>query len=119
MVMLSRPAMLRLIGYTRADGGGYQLLHPDERDWLWLAPVRTWLGIENGAVVCYNEAGVPLGNYRALARALNEVVSALNEAETAREAAEQRAEAEARAREGAEARLRELEATIRQLKGEK
>src|SRR5262249_3371502 len=107
----SRPTMLRLIGYTRMEGGGYQLFYPDERGRLWLAPVRIWLGIENGTVVCYNEAGTPLGNYRALSLALAEAVSA-------REAAGHRAEAEARAREAAEARLRELEATIRRLKGE-
>lgn len=81
---------LRLVGYAQSPNG-YQVLAPNERGWLWLAPARTWLGIADNELVCYDEAGRPLGDYRAVAAALA--------------TAEQRAEA-------AEARLRELEAEL-------
>ena len=76
----------------------------DERGRLWLAPARTWLGVEENEIVCYDEAGQALGDYRALAAALAQETEA-------------RAEAERRA-EAAETRLRELEAELRRLRGE-
>src|SRR5262249_25011621 len=59
----------RLHGYTLTPDG-YQMLPPDERGWLWLEPARTWLGIQDNEIVCYSEAGQPLGDYQALATAL-------------------------------------------------
>jgi Uma2 family endonuclease len=98
-----RQPTLRLLGY-RQSPAGYQVLVPNERGWLWLEPVRLWLGIQNDEIVCYDEGGQPLGDYRALSEALA--------AETqARREAERRAEA-------SEARLRELEAELRRLRGE-
>ena len=91
-----RRPTLRLLGY-RQSPTGYQVLAPDERGRLWLAPARTWLGVEGGELVCYDEAGRLLGDYRALAAALAE---------------------EAQARAAAEARVRELEAELRRLRGE-
>ncbi len=94
---------LLLLGYQQGPYG-YQPLAADERGRLWLAPLRLWLGIADNEIVCYNEAGQPLGDYSALTVALT--------------AAEERAvEAEGRARE-AEERLRELEAELRRLRGE-
>lgn len=98
-----RQSILRLLGY-RQSATAYQPLTPNERGWLWLEPVRLWLGLEENELVCYNEAGQPLSDYASLATALT--------------AAESRAQAEAQARAQAEARLRELEAELRQLRGE-
>ncbi len=66
--------------------------------------MRLWLGTMADEIVCYDEAGQPLGNYAELRAAL--------EAET-----QARAEAEARAQ-AAETRLHELEAQLRQMRGE-
>jgi Uma2 family endonuclease len=99
--MLRKEPALRLLAYTQTPNG-YQVLPPDERGRIWLAPVRTWLGVEQQEIVCYDETSQPLGDYRALAEALT--------AET-----QARAEAERRA-ETAEARIRELEAELRRLR---
>jgi len=64
-VALRQPAP-RLVGYTRTPGG-YLPMVPDERGRLWLAPVHLWLGVEGDEIVCYDEGGRPLGDYRALA----------------------------------------------------
>jgi Uma2 family endonuclease len=100
-VMLRKEPALRLLAYTQTPNG-YQVLPPDERGWIWLAPVRTWLGVEQHEIVCYDETGQPIGDYRALAEALT--------AET-----QARAEAERRA-ETAEERIRELEAELQRLR---
>jgi Uma2 family endonuclease len=100
-VMLRKEPALRLLAYTQTPNG-YQVLPPDERGRIWLAPARTWLGVEQNEIVCYDEADHPLGDYRALAEELA--------AET-----QARAEADWRA-EMAEARIRELEAELQRLR---
>ena len=105
-----REPVLRLLGYQLV-AGGYQPLAGDARGWLWLAPARLWLGVEANEIVCYDEGGRPLGDYRALAAALA--------AETqARAEAERQVEAERQGRLAAEARLHALEAELRRLRGE-
>lgn len=99
---------LLLLGY-RQGPHGYQPLAANERGRLWLDPVRVWLGVADNEIVCYDEAGQPLGDYRGLAAALAAET-------TARAAADRRATAEAGAREAAEARLRALEAELRRLR---
>jgi len=100
---------LRLVGYTQTPSG-YQMLAPNAQGWLWLAPARTWLGIADNEIVCYDEAGQPLGDYQTLAATLV--------AETqARAAAERRAETETQARAAAERRADALEAELRRLRG--
>lgn len=94
-VGLRDPAPLRLIAY-RLGATGYEVMPPDERGWLWLEPVRVWLGVEHGRPRCYDEAGQPIPDYLEQAAA--------------------RAEAETRAA-AAEARVRELEAELRRLRG--
>jgi colicin import membrane protein len=118
----SHPA-LRLIGYTLTPEG-YQPLIPDEHGRLWLEVASIWLGIEENEVVCYDEAGQPLGDYVTLANALREAEHRADEAEqrasveaAARVAAERRATEEAEARINAEAQLRALEAEVRRLRG--
>ncbi|MDW8232749.1 MAG: Uma2 family endonuclease, partial [Roseiflexaceae bacterium] len=105
---------VRLIGY-RLTPQGYQTLAPDDQGRLWLAPVRVWLGVRDGDIICYDEAGNPLGDHLALVQALRDEERARRDAE-ARAADEERARraAEARAAE-AEARVRELEAVLRQM----
>ena len=133
-----REPVLRLLGYQQSPTG-YQGLAPDEHGRLWLAPVRTWLGLEENEIVCYDEAGRPLGDYRALAAALAEEARARAAAEQeaaaerrariaaeqevaaerqARAAVEREAADERRARTATEERLREIEAELRRLRGE-
>ncbi|PMP74744.1 MAG: hypothetical protein C0183_20770 [Roseiflexus castenholzii] len=91
---------VRLIGYTLTPEG-YRMLAPDDQGRLWLAPVRVWLGVRDGDIICYDEAGNPLGDHLALAQALQEE-------ERARRAAEARAVE-------AESRIRQLEAALRRM----
>ncbi len=88
----------RLLGY-RLGPAGYQGQALDEHGRLWLEAPRLWLGVVEGEVVCYDEAGRALGDYTAVTAALA--------AEQAALAAEQAARA------GLEARVRELEAELR------
>lgn len=122
-VALRRQPTPRLMGYTRTPDG-YQPLAADGRGRLWLAPARTWLGVAEGEIVCYDEADRPLGDYRALAEALAAEVEARAEAERraetewqARSAVERQVAAEREARLTAETRVRELEAELRRLRG--
>jgi Uma2 family endonuclease len=94
---------LSLLGYHQTPDG-YVEMSPDARGWLWLEPVRVWLGIRENELFCYDEAGAEIGDYAHLTNAL------------ATEAAA-RIEAESRAQ-AAETRLRELEAELRRLRGE-
>lgn len=103
-------AVRRLLGYHLTEEG-YVTMTPDERGWLWLPPLQVWLGIENNEPRCYDEAGVPLGDYI-------EVSAARVEAEAKAREAEAQAAAEAQARAEAEARIRQLEAELRRLRGE-
>lgn len=100
----------RLLGY-RLVNGVYEVLAPDERGRLRLEPVNLWIGVADADVVCYDESGTRIEDYVGLAEARAK-------AETRAEAEAARAEAEARARAEAEARLREMEAQLRQLRGE-
>jgi hypothetical protein len=106
----------RLLGY-QMTAQGYVGLAPDERGWIWMAPVGLWIGIRENRIECYDEAGSYVEDYP-------EVLAARADAETRAEAeararaeAEARAEVEARARAEAEARLAELEAELRQVRG--
>jgi Uma2 family endonuclease len=106
---------LRLVGYTQTPNG-YQVLAPDAHGRLWLEPVRLWLGIEANEIVCYDEAGQPLGEYKALAAALAAEIEARAEAERrAAVEADARQDAERRA-DAAEARLQALEAELQRLR---
>lgn len=82
-------ATLRVSGYTMTSTG-YQPLIPNERGWLWLAPVRLWLGVMDEELTCFDEARRRLGNF----------VTQLDRADAA------------------EQRVRELEAELRRLRGE-
>jgi hypothetical protein len=99
----------RLLGYQMTPQG-YVVLAPDERGWLWMAPVGLWIGIHENRVECYDSAGLYVEDYV-------EMLTARTEAEArARAEAAARTEAEARAQ-AAEARLAAVEAELRRLRG--
>ncbi|MGP0063605.1 MAG: Uma2 family endonuclease [Isosphaeraceae bacterium] len=92
--------------------GGYQRIAPDPRGWIWLEPVRLWLGVAQGPrpeferVACFNERGEEIGDYTEVTRSLVAESEARAQAERrADEEAEARLQAERRADEEAEARL--------------
>jgi Uma2 family endonuclease len=129
--------LVRVIGYERV-GPSYRPMVPNEQGWLWLAPLRTWIGVQEHEVYCFDEHGRRIGDYAALTSIVIEseerIAEALAEAKAqaqarmeaeakaqaeaeARAAAEAKARAEAEARAAAETRLRELEEELRRLRG--
>lgn len=92
---------LHLIAYHLTPTG-YELHMPNERGWLWLAPARLWLALEDNRVHCYDAQHNLIGDYVAI--------------EVARREAEARAQAEASARHAAEQRIHELEAELQRLR---
>lgn len=78
---------LRILAYELTPIG-YRPASTNERGWFWIAPVRLWLGITDGELACFAEAGQRLGNF----------VTQLDRAEAA------------------EQRVRELEAELRRLR---
>jgi hypothetical protein len=100
---------LELIAY-RYQPDGYERIAPDHRGWIWLEPVRLWLGVTADrqpgydVLACYDpDTGAELGDYLAVMQAL--------EAE-----ARSRAAAESRAAD-AEVRIRELESELKRRNG--
>jgi hypothetical protein len=106
-------------GYRLRDGR-YEEMALDERGWLWLEPVRVWLGLRNNWLLCFDEDGNPIADYVQLTQA-HEVAERralyaqqrATEAEQRAAEAEQRAEAERKARAELEERLRAVEAELR------
>ena len=104
----------RLLGYQLTEDG-YKRFEPNEKGWLWLAPVNLWLGWRGEDIACYDAGGnlVEAGNSR-VAEAQSRATVEAQRADTAEQradAAEQRADEEARARQ-------QLEAELRRLRGE-
>ena len=108
----------RLLGYQLTEDG-YKRFEPNEKGWLWLAPVNLWLGWHEGNIACYDEAGnwVEAGDSRmeeaqvraaAAEQRANEEAQARTQAERRADVAEKRADEEARARQQLEAELRRL-----------
>jgi colicin import membrane protein len=100
---------LRLLAY-RATDEGYVRVRPDAQGWLALEPIGLSLGMEGSNLVCRDERGERLMDYR-------EVTQRFREALARAQAAEARAQAEAQARQAAEERVRQLEAEINRLHG--
>lgn len=92
---------VRLLAYVLTPEG-YRELPPDEGGRVRLAPVRCWLGIRDNEIVCFDESGQPLGDYRALTVALAAI--------------ELQLEAERRARAVAEAEAAQLRAELERLR---
>ena len=108
----------RLLGYQLTEDG-YKRFEPNEKGWLWLAPVNLWLGWHEGNIACYDEAGnwVEAGDSRmeeaqvraaAAEQRADEEAQARTQAEQRADVAEKRADEEARARQQLEAELRRL-----------
>ena len=118
----------RLLGYQLTEDG-YKRFEPNEKGWLWLAPVNLWLGWRGEAIACYDAEGnlVEVGNSR-VAEAQSRATAAeqrVDDAEQRADAAEQRADEEAQIRAAAEQRAddaeqahQQLEAELRRLRGE-
>jgi Uma2 family endonuclease len=88
-ITLRREPTLRILAYAQTSNG-YTVLAPDAEGRVWLEPIAVWLAIVDGELVCFDAQGQPLGDYLALAQALDTERSA-------RSVAEQRAtEAETR-----------------------
>jgi len=115
----------RMWGYHRTDKGYYMPMVPNERGWLWMAPVGLWIGWNAHQIECYDEAGHPIMDYVHLdaARTIAETRAMWAE-EQARAEAQARADAEvqarieAQARADAEARASMAEARLRELEAE-
>lgn len=109
--------LVRLLGYQRV-ADAYEVLSPDKRGWLWIEPVRLWLGIRDNEVYCFDESGSQIGDYATVVAAWAAEVDARVSAEARALEAEVRADSEAQARIATETRLHELEAEVRRLRGE-
>ncbi len=121
----------RILGYESGPKG-YVNMIPNQQGWLWLPPLKVWLGLEGQVPRCYDAAGQKLGDYTQLHTALLEAKEVISTTETqlkaetkARVEAEQRTQIETKARveaeqrtQASEARLRDLEAELRRLRGE-
>ncbi len=70
---------VQLIGLRRGPKG-WRNARPDERGWLRLPTVDLWVGIEEGAVVCYDDEGEPWPVYADAMNRLAEEVEARQEA---------------------------------------
>jgi hypothetical protein len=116
----------------RATAEGYTRVPLDRRGRLWIEPLRFWIAVEEGRVVCYDENEKRFEEYATIRAGLSEA-SALAEtekeradAETARaelektraEAEKVRAEAETARAAALEQKNRELEVELRRLRGE-
>ena len=108
---------LHIIAYSLTSTG-YEVLAPDQRGWYWVESVSVWLGLRDNRVLCFDVAGNPIGDYKAINAARAAAEARAKTAEARAKTAEARAAAEAEARAQTEARVRELEAELRQLRGE-
>jgi Uma2 family endonuclease len=136
----------QLIGWQMTPDG-YAPMPLDEGNRLWLEPLKVWLSLEEGRLICYDQEGQKLFGYsevaaarkqaelraaqeavraaRADARAAQEAARAAHESARATEEAkrakqaEARAEAEAEARALLESRIRLLEEELARQQGER
>ncbi|MCS6842284.1 MAG: Uma2 family endonuclease [Roseiflexus sp.] len=108
---------LRLLDYRLAERR--YVAHPtDANGRVRLVIASLWLGVEGDHVVCYDERGVAIGDYVAVARQAAEAEERAQRTERRARRLAERARQEAAARAEAEARLRALEAELRRLRGE-
>ena len=100
----------RLLGY-QLTANGYEPIPPNANGWLWLEPVKLWLGWDREDIACYDEAGNLKESYTDLMDARLKAEERVSQEAQARTAAEQRATA-------AEQRADQLEAELRRLRGD-
>jgi colicin import membrane protein len=116
---------IELIGYE-AGPRRYKRVKPDTRGWIWLAPLRLWLGLsldpQGGytRLACFDpDTGKELGDLTAVSEDLDRSEQIRQEAEARAEAERVRAEAEAQARAVAEERIRALEAELKRARSQR
>ena len=95
---------IELIGYE-AGPRRYKRLKPDKRGWIWLPPLRLWLGLSRDVqggytrLACFDpDTGQELGDLTAVSEDLDRSEQLRHDAEARAEAEARRAEAEARAK---------------------
>ena len=93
----------RLLGY-QLTRDGYAPLEPNAKGWLWVPPVKLWIGLHEGNIACYDENGVLMGDYANVVMARTQAEERADAEAQACAEAEQRADAEAQARTEAEQR---------------
>jgi Uma2 family endonuclease len=109
----------------RWEPGGYQPMAANERGWLWLPPVRVWLGTTEThygeKVACFDATGQEIGEYEDLIRGQAEVHAKFREAQARAEIANFEAmEAQAKLKEAdlriqlAELRTQEFQAKLKE-----
>lgn len=54
--------ILRLLGYEMS-AHGYAVMVPNNKDRLWIEPLKMFVGIENNEVICYDAEGEPIADY--------------------------------------------------------
>jgi len=57
-----RDTTLRILAYELTPSG-YQPVTPNERGWIWLAPVGAWLGIMDEELACFDRDSRRLGDF--------------------------------------------------------
>ncbi|MEM7538584.1 MAG: Uma2 family endonuclease [Chloroflexota bacterium] len=50
-------ARRRVYGYVLTADGHYVGIQPNEEGWVWMEPVGLWIGLNDGAVECYDAEG--------------------------------------------------------------
>lgn len=106
-----------LLGY-RLVNGAYRPLVANQQGWLWLAPVKLWIGLQDNWLVCFDEEGNAIGDYVEVNEARKIAEERAEQAERQAEQAELRALAEMQARLELEARLQAAEEELHRLRSE-
>ena len=104
-----------LLGY-QLDNGHYEPLSPNDQGWLWLPPVRVWLGLRNNWLICYDVNEQPIGDYVQVVQEREIAQAKAEQAQQRALQAEERAEEERRVRLSLEEQLKQSEAELRRLR---
>jgi Uma2 family endonuclease len=89
LVQRKNQVIPRLLGYQQT-ALAYESMLPDAQRRLWIEPLRIWLALTDQGAICYTEDNTPIGDYTAVQQELT----------------------------AAEQRILQLEAELRQLRGE-
>ena len=105
----------RLHGFTLINGR-YVDMEFDERGWLWLEPIQSWLRVDGPEVEFYDSQGQPIPDYEELKKRAEDADNRIQEAEDAKrvfeekvDSAESRAQEAENAKQAAETRAHEAE----------
>jgi hypothetical protein len=76
----NEPHTSLVLGY-RATSSGYERIPLNEKGWLWLEPLRLWLGLEGHQATCYDEQGKRLMSFFEALQAVRQAEARAKEAE--------------------------------------